>query len=84
MPAKEGEAAQMGPAPQKGARMPGRFIMDYSLCCLCGQCVKCCPPNALRFSNDPYVVSFDRKDFQFDLLARLRDQAPDRGDSELT
>ena len=83
IPAQEGEAAQMGPAPQKGARAPGRFIMDFSLCCLCGQCIGSCARNGLQFSNDPYVVSFNRKDFQFDLLKRLHSQAHDRSDSDL-
>jgi NADH-quinone oxidoreductase subunit I len=82
IPAKEGEMnsdpAAMGPAPQKGAKTPGRFILDYSLCSLCGQCVRACPYDAIRFSNDPYMVSFNRKDFQFDLIARLRDHARDQ------
>ena len=81
IPAKDGEMnsapVEMGPAPQKGAKTPGQFILDFSLCSLCGQCVRACSTNALRFSNDPYMVSFDRKDFQFDLIARLRSHARD-------
>jgi NADH-quinone oxidoreductase subunit I len=76
IPVKEGEMksepAEMGPAPQKGAKTPSEFVMDFSLCSLCGQCVKACSHSALRFSNNPYMVSFDRKDFHIDLLARLR------------
>jgi NADH-quinone oxidoreductase subunit I len=82
IPVKDGEAvggrAEMGPAPQKGAKTPGEFILDFSLCSLCGQCVKACAHNALRYSNNPYLVSFSRKDFQLDLMARLRKQTPDK------
>jgi NADH-quinone oxidoreductase subunit I len=81
IPVKDGEvnnaAVAMGPAPQKGAKTPGQFILNFSYCSLCGQCVKACANNALRYSNDPYMVSFDRKDFQFDLLARLRSRDRD-------
>jgi NADH-quinone oxidoreductase subunit I len=81
VPVKEGEAAdgpvKMGPAPQKGSKTPGQFIVDYSLCSLCGQCARACPVDSLQFSNDPYMVSFDRRDFRLDLLARLRRQAGD-------
>jgi NADH-quinone oxidoreductase subunit I len=78
VPAKEGEEdgeVKMGPAPQKGSKTPGRFILDYSLCSLCGQCAKTCPVDSLRFSHHVYFVSDNRKDFQLDLLARLRRQA---------
>lgn len=64
----------MGPAPQKGSKTPGEVIVDFSLCSLCGQCAKTCPVDSLRFSDNPYLVSFDRKDFRIDLLARLRHQ----------
>lgn len=74
VPAKEGESgpAKMGPAPQKGSKTPGEFIVDFSLCSLCGQCARICPVDSLQFSNNPYMVSFDRKDFQIDLIARLK------------
>jgi NADH-quinone oxidoreductase subunit I len=79
VPVKEGEETdgpvKMGPAPQKGSKTPGQVIVDFSLCSLCGQCVKTCPVDSLQFSNDPYMVSFDRKAFQLDLIARLRRQA---------
>jgi NADH-quinone oxidoreductase subunit I len=82
IPAKDGEMnsgpAEMGPAPQKGAKTPGRFILDFSLCSLCGQCVRACAAKALRYSNNPYMVSFNRKDFQLDLIARLRSHARDQ------
>jgi NADH-quinone oxidoreductase subunit I len=81
IPAKVGEMnsdpAEMGPAPQKGAKTPGQFILDFSLCSLCGQCVRACSIKALRHSNNPYMVGFNRKDFLFDLVARLRSRARD-------
>ncbi|WP_428568418.1 MAG: 4Fe-4S binding protein [Solidesulfovibrio sp. DCME] len=73
--AKEGEAAgevKMGPAPQKGSKTPGVFIVDFSLCSLCGQCAKTCPVDSLQFSDNPYMVRFDRQEFKIDLLARLQ------------
>jgi len=76
VPAKEGEEeggpVKMGPAPQKGSKTPAVVVVDFSLCSLCGQCVKTCPVDSLKFSDNPYMVSFDRKDFQIDLMARLR------------
>jgi NADH-quinone oxidoreductase subunit I len=81
IPVKDGESnggpVEMGPSPQKGSKTPGEFILDFSLCSLCGQCVKACASNALRYSNDPYMVSFDRNDFKLDLIARLRGKARD-------
>jgi NADH-quinone oxidoreductase subunit I len=57
---------------------PASFAYDFSLCSLCGTCVESCPANSLRFSNEIYQAGFDRKDFQFDLLARLHGQAQSR------
>ena len=57
---------------------PARFSYDFSLCSLCGTCVESCPADSLRFSHEIYQAGFDRKDFHFDLLARLRGQAESR------
>ena len=57
---------------------PASFTYDFSLCSLCGTCVESCPADSLRFSNEIYQAGFDRKDFHFDLLARLRGQAASR------
>jgi len=78
VPAKEGQEdapAAMGPAPQKGSKTPGAVIVDFSLCSLCGQCAKTCPVDSLRFSDNPYMVALDRKEFRIDLMARLKRQA---------
>jgi len=68
-------AEVMAPAPQKGCKTPGAFAYDYSLCSLCGQCVRVCPVDSLRFSGHVYFVGTRREDFRLDLLARLRRQA---------
>lgn len=68
-------AEAMAPAPQKGCKTPGAFILDYSLCSLCGQCARACPVDSLRFSQHVYYVGSSRADFRLDLLARLREQA---------
>ena len=70
-------AEAMAPAPQKGCKTPGAFILDYSLCSLCGQCARACPVDSLRFSQHVYYVGSSRADFRLDLLARLREQALD-------
>jgi NADH-quinone oxidoreductase subunit I len=76
---KEGDVSsdrpKLGPAPQKGSKAPARFTLDFSRCSLCGQCVKACSHDALRYSNNPYMVSFDRNQFHMDLIVRLRAQA---------
>lgn len=81
VPVKEGEEGgpvAMGPAPQKGSKTPGAVIVDFSLCSLCGQCAKVCPVDSLQFSDNPYMVRLDRREFQIDLLARLRRLAADQ------
>ncbi|MFU2209234.1 4Fe-4S binding protein [Solidesulfovibrio sp. C21] len=66
---------RMAPAPQKGCKFPGVFTYDYSLCSLCGQCVRTCPVASLRFSRHAYFIGTRREDFRLDLLTRLRRQS---------
>ena len=78
VPVKEGQEdapVAMGPAPQKGSKTPGAVFVDFALCSLCGQCAKTCPVDSLRFSDNPYMVALDRKEFRIDLMARLKRQA---------
>ena len=80
VPVKEGEEGMpvvMGPAPQKGSKTPAVVIVDFSLCSLCGQCARACPVDSLQFSDNSYMVRLDRKEFQIDLLGRLRRMAAD-------
>jgi NADH-quinone oxidoreductase subunit I len=56
-----------------------KFTYDFTLCSLCGTCVETCPVGSLRFSNDAYLASTNKKDFFYDLLARLARQNEGRG-----
>ncbi|MCL2457453.1 MAG: NADH-quinone oxidoreductase subunit I [Desulfobulbus sp.] len=51
-----------------------RYILDFTKCSLCGSCVESCNFNALRFSRDYNLVSFDKDDFIMDLMNRLEEQ----------
>lgn len=68
------KAVAMAPAPVKGCKRPGVFYYDFSLCSLCGQCVRACPVDSLRFSDQVYLVGTDRAAFRLDLMARLARQ----------
>ncbi len=61
--------------PRKMDKHPRTFNLDFNFCSLCGLCVQNCPSKALRFSNDVYIAGYSRKEFEYDLLARLRRQA---------
>lgn len=62
------------PKRKKKIKVMDRYLLKFHLCSLCGQCVQVCPANALRFSHEVYLAGTSRKDFEFDLLARLRAQ----------
>jgi NADH-quinone oxidoreductase subunit I len=47
------------------------YILDFTTCSLCGQCVDNCKPGALGFSNEYNLASRNREDFVFDLLQRV-------------
>ena len=51
-----------------------RYILDFTKCSLCGSCVEICNFNALRFSREYNLASFDKNDFVMDLMKRLEDQ----------
>ncbi|WP_028319731.1 NuoI/complex I 23 kDa subunit family protein [Desulfobulbus elongatus] len=51
-----------------------RYILDFTKCSLCGSCVESCNFNALRFSRDYNLASFDKNDFTMDLMKRLEEQ----------
>jgi NADH-quinone oxidoreductase subunit I len=70
------EAEAEGEKVKKAApKEPGKFTYDFTLCSLCGICVGTCPVGSLRFSTDAYLASTDKRDFFYDLLARLTKQA---------
>jgi NADH-quinone oxidoreductase chain I len=64
-----------------GAKVPGTkkkravtYVLDYSLCSLCGLCVEVCPTNALKFSNEYRLAGYSRQDLIIDVMARLKAQ----------
>ena len=50
------------------------YQLDFTKCSLCGSCVESCNFNALQFSRVYNHVSFNKADFQLDLIARLKEQ----------
>ena len=50
------------------------YMLDFTKCSLCGSCVESCNFNALRFSREYNLASFDKSDFIMDLMKRLEDQ----------
>ncbi|RPH51554.1 MAG: 4Fe-4S dicluster domain-containing protein [Desulfobacteraceae bacterium] len=59
----------------KTLRVLDGFSLNYNLCSLCGLCVQSCPVSSLTFSGDVYLAGRSRKDFEYDLLQRLRMRA---------
>ncbi|MBM9511304.1 4Fe-4S binding protein [Desulfogranum marinum] len=51
-----------------------KYVLDFTKCSLCGSCVESCKFNALRFSKEYNLVSFNKDDFIIDLVKRLEDQ----------
>lgn len=68
-PPKEGEKPKRTPPSAES------FHLKYHLCSLCGLCVQSCKPGAIRFSKHVYFAGGSRKDFEIDLIDRLRRQA---------
>jgi NADH-quinone oxidoreductase subunit I len=48
------------------------FRLNYNYCSLCGLCVQNCPVGAIEFSRNSYLAGRERKDFEFDLIGRLK------------
>ncbi|MFP4071116.1 MAG: 4Fe-4S binding protein [Desulfovibrionales bacterium] len=67
--------AKTPPPKQLKCRTVGKFQLDYTQCSLCGNCVRICPVQSLRFSNDIYLASYTREPFNtMDLLQRMHEQ----------
>jgi len=62
----------------KSSKVPGvkgkvvnAWLLNFTTCSLCGQCVENCKFGAIRFSNEYNLASTNRKDFEYDLLQKL-------------
>ena len=61
------------PPAELKCRSPQAFHLDFTLCSLCGQCVRICPVSSLRFSNNVYLAGYTREEFNhIDLMERFR------------
>jgi NADH-quinone oxidoreductase subunit I len=47
------------------------YILNFTTCSLCGQCVENCKPEAINFSNEYNLASTRREDYIFNLLQKL-------------
>lgn len=54
---------------------PASYVLNFTTCSLCGQCVESCKFEAITFSKDYNLASTRREDFIFDLLQRLRERS---------
>jgi NADH-quinone oxidoreductase subunit I len=62
----------------KSKKVPGvkgkvltAYLLNFTTCSLCGQCVENCKFGAVQFSNDYNLASTNKKDFEFNLLEKL-------------
>lgn len=74
----EGKAEGKAPPKPKKTKVLTGFTYKFHLCSLCGLCVQHCPVDSLAFSTNAYVVADAKEDCEYDLLARLREQAAAR------
>ena len=58
----------------KKGKVVSEYVLDFTTCSLCGQCVESCKFDALRFSKDYNLASPRKEDFIFDLIKRLKEQ----------
>ena len=49
------------------------FLVDYSLCSVCGLCIDVCPTDTLKYSKIYDEVATKRDAFVYDLLSEFRD-----------
>ena len=56
-------------------KVVSKYILNFTTCSLCGQCVESCKFGALRFSKDFNLASPRKEDFIFDLIKRLKEKS---------
>ncbi|BBD06868.1 4Fe-4S binding protein [Desulfovibrio ferrophilus] len=69
------QPAKQAPPKAKAPKTPVKWTLDFNLCSLCGTCVEVCPVKSIEYSNDSYLAGYSRKDFEYDLLADLKERA---------
>jgi formate hydrogenlyase subunit 6/NADH:ubiquinone oxidoreductase subunit I len=47
------------------------YILNFTTCSLCGQCVENCKTGSIGFSNEYNLAGTNKDDYIFDLLKRL-------------
>ena len=56
-------------------KVVSEYILNFTTCSLCGQCVESCKFGALRFSKDYNLAGPRKEDFIFDLIKRLKEKS---------
>lgn len=54
-----------------------KYILDFTKCSLCGECIEACRDPCIEFSGEYNLVSQNKDDFVIDLFQRLKDQSDD-------
>lgn len=63
------------PPAKKAPKTPSKWTLDYNKCSLCGTCVEVCPVKSIEYSCDAYIAGYSSEDFQYDLMADLKERA---------
>ncbi len=58
----------------KGPKTATYYVIDYTLCSLCGLCIEICPTQTLQYSTEYQLVGENRSDGLIDLIARVQAQ----------
>lgn len=64
-----------GVKPEGGKRKTvTNYVLDFTKCSLCGECVEACRDGAIRFSRDYNLAGLNKDEFVMDLFKRLEEQ----------
>ncbi len=73
---EEYEVEVKGEIKKKKQKILTGYNLNFTTCSLCGQCVESCTKDAIEFSKEYNLASFNKEDFHFDLLNRLKERNP--------